>query len=195
VSETRLQLSIWLYYNSILKFICLHHPTKLSMILQRHYLHYIRLLAVIESVFFLERKTGPFKMMYADRSCIDSFQQLGISWTVRNNLLLRIDKFLCKMRSYKQPNLNDLRYMMHCSKDGKTNAYLPPPWNNTLHQHILQANYQIRNWRFCLENSSELLLQNNNHDWCVAGTNELEHLMEECKACFWRSFSAHHLSM
>ena len=65
-------------------------------------------------------KVGPFRTMCTNDNYINSFQQLGSSWTVSDDLLLRIEKVVCLMYGFKQPNLvNNLRYKMHCSKYAK----------------------------------------------------------------------------
>lgn len=117
------------------------------------------------SAFAAKGKVRPFKTMCTNDSYIDSFQQLGSSWTVSDDLMLRMEKFVCHMYGYKQPNLvNDLRYKMHCSKDGKINA--------DLHQHILRANYQSRIWRLCMESCPELPSPDNGHGWCFTEPNK-----------------------
>ena len=67
--------------------------------------------------------------MYSYYSYIDSCEQLGSSWAVSEDVLLKIEKFVSHMYVYNEPNfLNDLRYKRHCSEDGKITADLLPPY-------------------------------------------------------------------
>ena len=97
------------------------------------------------SAFAGKGKIRHLKTMYSYESYLDKFQQLGSSWLVNEDFLLSMEKFVCHMYGYKQPNLvNDVMYKMHCSKNGKITADLLPPCKDALHQHILRVNYQTR---------------------------------------------------
>ena len=68
---------------------------------------------------------------------MDAFARLGPSWDVDDNLINVFQKFVSFLYSQKQSKVNELRYKIYCSKNGKVKSEQLPPCHNALKQHIL----------------------------------------------------------
>ncbi|KAG1650788.1 hypothetical protein GQR58_027743 [Nymphon striatum] len=103
------------------------------------------------SAFAGKGKLKALKLLQEEREFVAAFSRLGLSWDVDNNLVNELQKFVCRL--YGQSTVNELRYKMYCSKNGKVKSEQLPPCHNALKQHILRCNYQARIWRLAFENN------------------------------------------
>ncbi|KAG1668544.1 hypothetical protein GQR58_017833 [Nymphon striatum] len=105
------------------------------------------------SAFAGKGKLKALKLLQEEREFVAAFSRLGLSWDVDNNLVNELQKFVCRLYGQKQSTVNELRYKMYCSKNGKVKSEQLPPCHNALKQHILRCNYQARIWRLAFENN------------------------------------------
>ncbi|KAG1692301.1 Transmembrane protein 164 [Nymphon striatum] len=105
------------------------------------------------SAFAGKGKLKALKLLQEEREFVAVFSRLGLSWDVDNNLVNELQKFVCRLYGQKQSTVNELRYKMYCSKNGKVKSEQLPPCHNALKQHILRCNYQARIWRLAFENN------------------------------------------
>ncbi|KAG1712229.1 Integrin alpha-9 [Nymphon striatum] len=105
------------------------------------------------SAFAGKGKLKALKLLQEEREFVAAFSRLGLSWDVDNNLVNELQKFVCRLYGQKQSTVNELRYKMYYSKNGKVKSEQLPPCHNALKQHILRCNYQARIWRLAFENN------------------------------------------
>ena len=89
---------------------------------------------------------------------------LGKSWELDDELAADLKKFVCRLYGHKLSSVNELRYKMYCSKNGKIESEMLPPCQNALKQHMLHANYQSAVWRRALE-SNPIYPSIEDHGW------------------------------
>ncbi|KAJ8338104.1 hypothetical protein SKAU_G00370700 [Synaphobranchus kaupii] len=61
-------------------------------------------------------------------------------------------------------DVNDLRYLLFCTKRGEVESSLLPPCRDCLQLHIQRANYQAAVWTHCLEGQPDIP-EPNRHGW------------------------------
>ena len=97
-------------------------------------------------------KLKALKVLSEKKLFVDAFNKLGQSWELDDELAADIEKFVCRLYGHKVSSLNELRYKLYCSKNGKIESEMLPPSENALKQHLLvRANYQVVIWRRALE--------------------------------------------
>ena len=82
-----------------------------------------------------------------NRTYIDAFMDLGLSWNISEQMVNTIERFVCELYGTKMQEVNLLRYQLHCSKAGKVEPEGLPPCKSSLQLHITRANYQAGIWR------------------------------------------------
>ena len=104
------------------------------------------------SAFAGKGKKRPFKLLMKSQDYIETFQMLGQSWNLDDDVIERLEKFTCHMYgSYLTTSVNELRYKIYCTKKGKVTCEDLPPCHSTFLQHCNRANYQSHVWRSALE--------------------------------------------
>eukprot|EP00795_Rhopilema_esculentum_P000994 gene994-10770_t len=83
---------------------------------------------------------------------------------VDDNPINVLQKFVCFLYGQKHSKVNDLRYKIYCSKNGKVKSEQLPPCYSPFKQHILRCNYQARIWRLAFE-SNPTYSEIHNHGW------------------------------
>ena len=78
-----------------------------------------------------------------------SLTRLGHAFTVTDDLMQGIEKFVCQLYgSSEHSSINDLRYNMFCLKAAQSSQL--PPCQDALSLHVSRANYQAAIWRCSL---------------------------------------------
>ena len=105
------------------------------------------------SAFAGRGKLGAFKLLKGNRTYQEDFKSLGTSWDVSEHLHRAMESFVCQMYAPSSDicDINDLRYLMFCTKRGEMESSLLPPCRDCLQLHTQRANYQAAVWRQCLE--------------------------------------------
>ncbi|XP_070559991.1 uncharacterized protein [Ptychodera flava] len=100
------------------------------------------------SAFRGKSKKKLVKIMLSEESHIATFHQLGMEWEITDQLLQRIERFVCQVYDQNQGNnINDARYS--CFRLGMNDNSLPPN-KDSLVQHTKRANCQASVHRRCL---------------------------------------------
>jgi hypothetical protein len=80
------------------------------------------------------------------------FEEVGLNWTVSNELFAGLERFTCELYSIKNTtSVNDCRYRLFCAKNGEIDSHQLPPAQDCLELHIRRANYQAAIWRRSLQ--------------------------------------------
>ena len=104
------------------------------------------------SAFAGKGKKRPFKLLMKSQDYIETFQMLGQSWNLDDDVIVRLEKFTCHMYgSSLTTSVNELRYKIYCTKKGKVACEDLPPCHSTFVQHCNRANYQSHIWCSALE--------------------------------------------
>ena len=83
-----------------------------------------------------------------NRTYVDAFMDLGLSWNISEESVNTIERFVCELYGKKMQEVNLLRYQLHCEgKAGKVEPQGLPPCKSSLQLHITRANYQAEIWR------------------------------------------------
>ena len=96
-------------------------------------------------------KLKALKILSEKKLFVDAFNKLGQSWELDDELAADLEKFVCRLYRHKLSSVNEFRYKMYCSKNGKIESEMLPPCQNALKQHMLHANYRSAVWRRALE--------------------------------------------
>lgn len=81
------------------------------------------------------------------------FSSLGTDWNLSDETMKHLEKFTCSLYSPKTStnSINDLRYLLFCSKKGEIESHQLPPCLDSLRKHAERANYQAAIWKRSLE--------------------------------------------
>ena len=82
-----------------------------------------------------------------NRTYVDAFMDLGLSWDISDKTVNAIERFVCELYGKKMQEFNLLRYQLHCAKPGNVEPEGLPPCMPSLLLHITRANYQAGIWR------------------------------------------------
>ena len=106
------------------------------------------------------------KLMKENPIYQDTFDQLGMSWDVSEELLEKLEQFTCDMyyAGSSTREVNGLRYQLFCDKRGEVESSQLPPCRDSLTMHVLRANYQAAIWKACLE-ASPVTPKSTDHGW------------------------------
>lgn len=118
------------------------------------------------SAFAGRGKLNAPKLVKGNRTFQESFKSLGTSWDVSEELYSNMESFVCRMYAPLSSvcDVNDLRYLLFCTKRGEVESSLLPPCRDCLKLHIQRANYQAAVWRHCLERQPDIL-EPKGHGW------------------------------
>ena len=96
--------------------------------------------------------------MMAENDWQETFASVGEQWNMSDTLVEKLERFTCNVYSKKctTTNINDLRYSLFCAKKGDIDSHQLPPCKDTLHKHMLRANYQAAIWQRSLEQFPEV---------------------------------------
>jgi hypothetical protein len=134
------------------------------------------------SAFKGKGKVSAAKLLGKSPSFSKTFQQLGSSWVIGEELVHGLEKFVCAL--YGKPKFQNIDALRHfllkskCHSDGddltvkvNTNIDLSgmPPSRKCLIEHIKRANYQARIWRMGDIPISDLPKPWENHGWLESG--------------------------
>jgi len=118
-------------------------------------------------------KVNPFNVVLKSEKFMAAFLKLGQELNVDNDVFEALQEYTCQLYSKgtKSSGVNQLRYDLFRSKEGKINSSQLPPSEDTLRLHTLRANYQAHLWRHCLEQIVEVSPLNNG--WIQRGEGAL----------------------
>ncbi|XP_070535408.1 uncharacterized protein [Ptychodera flava] len=89
-------------------------------------------------------------MLLTSDTYTNTFQEIGTSWTVSDELMTQIESFVCELYGQGQcSNVNEARY--NCFRLGSQNDGALPPNKDSLKLHTQRANYQTAIYRRCLQ--------------------------------------------
>ena len=125
-------------------------------------------------------KLKALKILSEKKLFVDAFNKLGQCWELDNELAADLEKFVCRLYGHKLSSVNELRYKMYCSKNGKIESEMLPPCQNALKQHMLRANYQSAVWRRALE-SNPIYPSIEDHGWKMTTTKRIEIQWMTCR--------------
>ena len=102
-------------------------------------------------------KLAALKLVKGNVHFQELFQEIGVQWTLTEDLLTKVQAFTCKLYSAKDDlgDINELRYKLFCAKKGEVESYQLPPCFDSFKQHAQRACYQAAVWHRSLEASSE----------------------------------------
>ena len=105
----------------------------------------------------------------------ETFISLGESWNLSHDIFTQIEEFTCTLYSKKTKltDVNTLRYHLFCAKMEDIESGQLPPWEDTLQQHTLRANYPTAIWRHNLESVPDIPAPSEGHRWVVNNNEEL----------------------
>ncbi|MCH2406132.1 MAG: hypothetical protein MK200_08070 [Nitrosopumilus sp.] len=132
------------------------------------------------SAFSGKGKAKPLNLMKNHLEYILLFQALGQSWTISEDLVKGLEKFVCHLYGSKTNDVNKLRYKMYCSRKAELSCELLPPCFSSLNQHILRANYQTKIWRSSLI-PNPAVPSPEGHGWYLNENNELAIKWMDCR--------------
>ena len=102
-------------------------------------------------------KIAPIKKMEKKPAFIDVFAQLGRSWIVQEDLIHKLEHFVCYMYGFPRvKSVNQVRTLMlkkmvgedrQLTKSSKVDLARLPPCRQSLLPHILRVNYRVRQWK------------------------------------------------
>ena len=95
-------------------------------------------------------KVKAFKVLKKSSSSYYGLKTLGDDINISEESIYNLQQFVCHlyMQTYKDSDIDNLRYKLFCQKRAK-NESLPPTADSLLH-HIKRANYQSLIWRKAL---------------------------------------------
>ena len=108
-------------------------------------------------------KAKALKLMMTSSKFV-TFVHLGEVEDLQEEDFESVEKFTCRLYCSSQENINNVRYKIYCSKQGKISLASLPPCRHTLKKHCQRANYQTRIWRRCLE-QNYLIANPTDHGW------------------------------
>ena len=110
------------------------------------------------SAFAGHGKVSALQLVRRDKAFQETFQQLGESCPLSEELFLKLQKFACQLYSStsRTESVNALRYMLFCAKKGELESNQLPPCADCLRKHSQRANYQARVWRESLAQFPEV---------------------------------------
>ena len=82
---------------------------------------------------------------------METFHELGRSWDIEDDDLLRLERFVCELYGSKLDGVNLLRHKKYCANQGKIDAKNLPLCFDSLKYHSMRANYQVAVWCRCLD--------------------------------------------
>lgn len=102
-------------------------------------------------------KTAPIKKMEKKPAFIDVFAQLGRSWNVEEDLVCKLEQFVCYMYGFpRMKSVNEVRTVMlkkmvgedkQLTASSKVDLARLPPCRQSLIPHIMRVNYRVRQWK------------------------------------------------
>lgn len=116
------------------------------------------------SSFYGKGKVKALKLVSAEGDYQTAFKQLGGSFEVSPELCAELEKFVCALYGQHVDSVDTARYNMFMM-DCKSETMMPPN-KDSLHQHILRANYQAAIHRRALEQLPEVP-QPTEHGWTL----------------------------
>ena len=119
------------------------------------------------SAFAGKGKAKALKCLMKNRTYVDAFMDLGLSWNISDETGKAIERFVCELYKKKMQEVNLLRYQLHCAKAGKVEPEGLPPCKSFLQLHITRANYQAGIWRRDIFPLPEVPLPRG-HGWEIA---------------------------
>ena len=101
------------------------------------------------SAFAGKGKLAALKLLKTDKEVQQTFADLGKQWDLSDDLFEKLEVFTCKLYAPKQEvkKINDLRYLLLCSRNGDIESHQLPPCQDALKQHARRANYQAAIWK------------------------------------------------
>ena len=91
-------------------------------------------------------KKTVYRLVKTNPECLSTMQQLGECFDMPENIIEKIEKFVCVMYGLdKVGKVNEARYKLFCSSAGSESSM--PPCQDTLLQHAMRANYQAAIWK------------------------------------------------
>ena len=107
------------------------------------------------SAFFLKGKMKTLKQMKEDTDSVNELTKLGDNYEVGKDLLKALEIFVCKLYGNKDvTSVNEIRYSMF--KQAKKVENNMPPNCDSLHKHILRANFQAKIYKLSLTPKQDL---------------------------------------
>lgn len=122
------------------------------------------------SAFAGRGKLSALKLLKGNSTFQEHFKFLGTSWDISEESFRAMESFVCRMYapSSNVCDVNDLRYLLFCTKRGEMESSLLPPCRDCLQMHIQRANYQAAVWRHCLEGQPGIP-EPSKHRWKTVG--------------------------
>ena len=71
------------------------------------------------SAFTGKGKARALKLLMKNRTYVDAFMDLGLSWNISDETGKEIERFVCELYEKKMQEVNLLRYQLHCAKAEK----------------------------------------------------------------------------
>jgi hypothetical protein len=98
-------------------------------------------------------KVAAFKMLKSDPRVQQTFKEVGNEWNMTVDLFHELETFTCKLYGCKlqDPNINDLRYQLFCTRKGEIESHHLPPCSDCLKKHGERSNYQAAIWKRALQ--------------------------------------------
>ncbi len=89
------------------------------------------------SAFAGRGKLTALKLVKGNRAFQESFKSLGTSWDVSDEIYSNMELFVCRMYAPSSSvcDVNDLRYLLFCTKRGEVESSLLPPCRDCLKLH------------------------------------------------------------
>ena len=71
-------------------------------------------------------KLKALKILSEKKLFVDAFKKLGQCLELDDELAADLEKFVCRLSGHKLSSVNELRYKMYCSKNGKIESEMLP---------------------------------------------------------------------
>ena len=118
------------------------------------------------SAFAVRGKLSALRLVKGNKTFQESFKSLGTSSDESEELYRNMESFVCRLYAPSSSvcDINNLRYLLFCTKRGEVESSLLPPCKDCLQLHIQRTNYQAAVWRHCLERQLDIQ-EPNGHGW------------------------------
>ena len=79
----------------------------------------------------------------------ETFQELGVSWNISDELFKQLLSYVCTFYCAKNGTMdvNLMRYQMFLAKKGDVESFCLPPCKDCLYKKCFCANYEAGRWR------------------------------------------------
>ena len=87
-------------------------------------------------------KSKPLKIMMKSPKYQAAFSELGVSWTLTDELFEVLEAFVCELYGWKETNIDTVRF--NCFRFDHLSDTTMPPSKDSLKLHAIRANYQAK---------------------------------------------------